>query len=107
MATETQTYWELEYRLCNKFDYKKYFFPKAKKWDTLQTFDLEQLLYLGSNSEATCVFCGGMEHIHQDGGGKNHWETVTREFPQHIDCREVVQSMDRGGVPLANSSIMV
>lgn len=49
LATETQTYWVSEYGLCNKFDYKKDFFLKAKEWETLQTFELEQLLYLGSN----------------------------------------------------------
>ena len=36
--------------------------------------------------------------MHQDGSGGDHQETNIGEFPQHIDCKKVVESVDNGGI---------
>ena len=88
--TESQTYWESGYGFCSEANFNSCggLILKAKKLDPLHTFELEQLVYLvEQHNRCTKMAVGEITKRLNIG-----------EFPQHIDCKKVVESVDNGGI---------
>ena len=43
--------------------------------------------------------CGVAKQMRHSSGGEDHWDTISRGFPQYIGCRGVVLNVGHEGIP--------